>query len=127
MLRRILAQYLWRVVLGVQCNTQKLDLRFRLGAGFQRFFNLSEVVGHQRAIVGQWTTRVDESQHDDATAILMEPNPLAVLIDEFEIRNLVARFWLDPRRRLTDARWIDRLSSDDDVFKPGFPARDNES
>src|SRR5882724_6942016 len=68
-----------------------MSLRVRLGLGLERLFDLGEVVGHQRTVIGKRTARVDEGKHDDASAILMEADALVVLIFELEIRNLVAR------------------------------------
>ena len=87
----VLTQPRGRIVFRINADAQQLSLRVNGRVVFDCFNYFSEVVSHQRAIIGQRAARVDERQHQRAAFITAKPQALAVLIDKREIGHFFAR------------------------------------
>src|SRR5688572_2821237 len=56
----VVSQHLWLIVVRINADTQKMRLRVELGVRLCSLLNLSEVLGHQRAVIRERAAGVDK-------------------------------------------------------------------
>src|SRR5580658_657249 len=84
------AQNLGCVVGGIEADAEQVGFTVAGGIGADLVVDGSELVADARAEIGERAARVDESEQQGLAAILTERDGLAVLVDELEVRHVIA-------------------------------------
>src|SRR6202034_907539 len=111
------AQNFRRVVSGVEADAEQVGLAVVSGIGAELVINGGEFMADARAEIRKRTARVDERKEQSLAAILMQGDALAVLVDEVEVRHVIAGSG-DVHGRCGLGGGSFRMADDLDVFQP---------
>lgn len=86
----IAAKYLGRIVRRIEADAEKVGLFVERRVSGQGVIDLSEVMAHSRAEVGEGATGIDEGKEQDLAFELRQVNDAVALIEELEVRHGVS-------------------------------------
>lgn len=109
----VVAKNLRSIVFGIEADAEKLNVG-ESGVGAELLIDLGEIAAHPRTEVWEGAARIDESNEQNLSAILLQENALAFLIGESEIGDLVA----GSGKVLRDRRRTFSMGGDFNVFEP---------
>ena len=119
------AQNLGGVVGGIEADAEQVGFAVAGGIGADLVVDGGELVADARAEVGERAARVDESEKQGLAPILTELDGLAVLVDELEVRHVIAGS-RDVQGRAGLAGGSFRMRGDFDVLQPVFVLLDDD-